>query len=269
MVRDVTDSDFDSAVVERSRMVPVVVDFWATWCAPCRQLSPIIERIAAEHDGEVELAKVDVDANPQTAAAFGVMSIPTVIAFRDGLPVDAFIGAQPEHAVRAFFQSLAPTEADRLAAAGDGAAGDEEAEGHYRAALRLEPGHPKAVVGLARVLAQRGDREEARDLLKRIPLDDEARRLLAEIELAGAGGDLGPLRGRVARDPSDADARLDLGTALAAAGAYEEALQHLLLAVRGGDREAARQSMLDVFAILGDAHPLVSRYRRELANALF
>jgi putative thioredoxin len=269
MARDVTDAEFPTAVAERSRSVPVVVDFWAAWCAPCRQLSPVIERVAEEHAGEVELVKVDVDANQQTASAFGVMSIPMVVAFRDGMPVDAFVGAQPEAVVRAFFAALLPTEADRLAADAARASDPGEAERLYRAALAADPNHGGAALALARLLAGRGEHDEARALLGRVPPDDESRRILAEIDLAQAPGDLSSLRDRVGRAPANAEARLELGTALAASGAYEEALDHLMVAVREGDREAARKTMLDVFALLGDGHPLVARYRRELASALF
>jgi putative thioredoxin len=270
MVRDVTDADFERAVLERSRTTPVVVDFWATWCGPCRQLSPIIERVAGEFAPDVDLVKVDVDASPRTAGAFGIQSIPTVVAFRDGKPVDAFIGAQPEAAVRDLFRRVAPSDIDRLVAKADGAVGVQEAERLYREVLAAAPDNEGAIVGLGRILADRGDHEEARGLLARIPENEDTRRILAEIDLAGAASaDLTTLEEKVRANPADPAARVELGSALAAAGRYEEALQHLLEAVRNGDREEARQRMLDVFALLGDDHPLVTKYRRELAGALF
>jgi putative thioredoxin len=270
MVRDVTDADFEQAVLERSRTTPVVVDFWATWCGPCRQLSPIIERVAGEFAGDVDLVKVDVDASPQTAQTFGIQSIPTVVAFRDGKPVDAFIGAQPEAAVRDLFRRVAPSETDRLVAKADEAVTDEEAEKLYRDVLSAAPDNEGAIVGLGRILADRGDHEEARSFLARIPETEDTRRILAEMDLAGAAtADLGALEEKVRANRGDPGAKIELGSALAAAGRYEEALQHLLEAVRDGDTQDARQRMLDVFALLGDEDPLVKRYRRELAGALF
>ncbi|HEX9696558.1 MAG TPA: thioredoxin [Actinomycetota bacterium] len=265
-VADVTDAAFSADVLERSKTTPVVVDFWAAWCGPCRQLSPTIERVAADHAGSVVALKMDVDANPQTAGTFGIQSIPTVIAFKDGRPVDAFLGAQPEQAVREFFERLTPSEDDRVV---EQAAplGDAEAEPILRSVLARDPGHRAAIVRLAAIVGLRGETAEAKALLARIPEDDDVRRLAAQIDLASvSSADLGSLADAAEADPA---ARVSYGLALAAAGRNADALEQLMSAFRDGERDPARAAMLDVFALLGDADPLVARYRRELASALF
>jgi putative thioredoxin len=180
MARDVGTQDFETAVIERSFERPVVVDFWAAWCAPCRSLGPILERVAGEHAGEVDLVKVDVDANPELASSFGVQGIPAVKAFREGRIVSEFVGAYPEPAVRQFFDSVLPTEADRLARAGDEASDVAKAEESYRAALDVVPDHRAAVLGLADILGRRSEHENARALLARLPDDADVRRLRRE-----------------------------------------------------------------------------------------
>ena len=277
---DVGDRDFEREVVERSRKVPVVVDLWAPWCAPCRALGPILERLADEHAGAFVLAKVNVDEAPAVAQALRVQSIPAVKAFRDGAVVAEFIGARPEPAVRQFIAAVLPTEADRLAreAAAKSAAGDADAALRlFGNALALEPRHPAALLGLARVHAARGEGAEALALLGRMPaggpLTRDAERLAAELRTrVDATGDEATLRARVAAHLDDLDARLQLGRVLAARGKYDDALAELLEVVRR-DRhyadEAARRAMLDVFELLGPTHPLVDRYRGELARTLF
>src|SRR3954451_6641027 len=170
---DVTDSTFQTAVLERSDIVPVVVDLWAEWCGPCRTLGPIIEKVVAETDGAVELAKVDIDNNPQVAGAFKVQSIPAVFAVRDKQVVDNFIGAVPEAAVREFVNRLAPapSEADLLVAKGD--------EASLRKAIELEADHPGAVIALAEMLVDRGDSADALALLARLPETADVRRVAA------------------------------------------------------------------------------------------
>src|SRR5947207_14864466 len=160
-VMDVFENNFQTAVIERSRSVPVVVDFWAEWCGPCRQLGPALERAAAARSGKLELAKVDVDANQRLARDFRIQSIPAVKAFRDGQVAAEFIGAQPPQAIDKFMDSLLPSEADTLVQRGD--------EESLRQALALEPSRPDAAVALAKMLLARGELDEALEILSRVP----------------------------------------------------------------------------------------------------
>jgi putative thioredoxin len=279
-VRDVRDADFDREVLARSAERPVVVDFWAPWCGPCRSLGPLLERLAAEHAGAFVLAKVNVDEEPRLAQSFAVRAIPSVLGFRDGKIVAEFTGAQPESAVRKFLASLLPSEADRAVeeAAGLAARGETaRAEQRFRDALALDARHPGALLGLARALAGLDQEAEALELLERVTgsaaEEAEAERLAAELRTRlGGGEDEAALRARIAADPHDLAARLALGRALAGKQRWEEALAELLEVVRRDPRfedEAARKAMLDVFAVLGAEHPLVARTRSELARLLF
>ena len=257
VVVEATDQNFMETVVEESKRRPVVVDLWAAWCGPCRTLGPILEKAATERGGEFLLAKLDVDANPYTAGQFGVQSIPTVIAFRDGQPVDGFIGALPEPMVNQFLDKLVPSEADLGAKEAleeelDGDLGDAEAK--YRRALEADEGNREARLGLGRVLAETGRDEEARETLMRLLPDPEAERVLAALEVRSWGS--------IAEPGTLASAKR-----LAAQGRYREGLDGMLGALR--DDPDARPAMLEVFAVLGDEDPLVSEYRRKLASALF
>jgi len=256
-VIEVTDDDFAERVVEGSRERPVVVDLWAAWCGPCKVLGPILERVAEQRGGAFLLAKLDVDANPYTAGQFGVQSIPTVIAFRDGKAVDGFIGALPEPLVNEFIDRLLPTEADRAAreALAEAESGDlEGAEERLRAALSADPDNRDARLGLARILHDRGEDEEAGELLGSLLPDAEAGGLLARIRVSGW-------------KKMDEAGTLASAKRLAAAGRWREALDGMLASL--GDDPSAREAMLDVFAVLGDEDPLTVEYRRRLASALF
>ena len=275
-VVDVGDADFETAVIDRSHATPVVVDFWAPWCGPCRALGPLLERLAQEHAGAFVLAKVNVDEAPGVAQAFGIQGIPAVKAFRDGMLMAEFVGAQPEPTVRKLLEVVLPNEIDRLVAAATDQA-PAEAEATLRAALEREPRHPKALLALARLVAGRGDVAEALRLLDLVappsPLVAEAERFAAELRTRGDGaGDESALRARIAADPGDLEARLALGRTLAALGRHEDALGELLAVVQREPRfddDAARKAMVDLFAVLGSDHPLTERFRGELAKALF
>jgi putative thioredoxin len=278
---DVEDADFAREVLEHSARVPVIVDFWAPWCGPCRQLGPALERAVGEQRGLVRLAKVNVDESPEVARQFRVQSIPLVIAFKDGAPVAEFVGAQPEPVVRRFVASLVPSEADRLAQDGAElfAAGHANAaEERFRAALERDARHPQALLGLARVLGAGGKAAEALDLLERLvsappAVEQEAARLAAELRTGSApAADLDAARARADAAPDDLAAQLELGRALAAAKRYDEALPVLLALVERDKSfadEAARKAMVDIFGVLGRDHPLVDDYRPALSRVLF
>lgn len=278
-VIEASDSTFEQDVIERSKRTSVVVDFWAPWCGPCRVLGPILERLAEEYRGEFILAKVNVDENPGLSQALSIQSIPMVLGFRDGDVAAQFVGALPEAAIREFLQKLLPSEADHLTAAADqqrSTGKAAEAEDAYRRALELDPRCERALLGLAAILGDRREDEEALRLLDQIPpgrVRQEADRLAAEIRIRqGGSGDEQTLRARLVGEPDDLETRLLLAQVLAAATKYDEALREYLEIVRR-DRtfqdEVARKAMLDIFDLLGSENPITSHYRSELAKVLF
>jgi putative thioredoxin len=279
-VIDTSEATFEVDVIERSKSVPVVIDFWAPWCGPCRTLGPMLERLAEEHGGQFILAKVNVDENPALAQAFQARSIPMVFGVRDGQAAGHFVGALPESAVRDFVQRLLPTEAEQLAQEAKGlrASGSEdEAEAKLRRALELDARCDAAVLGLASLLAERRQDDEALQLLDRIapatPLRAEADRLSASIRVRQTGGgDEESLQRRVEQDPRDLESRFSLAQLFAAASQYEDALRQYLEIVerdRSFRDDGARKAMLDIFELLGSEDPLVDRYRSALAKVLF
>ncbi|MCJ7725906.1 MAG: thioredoxin, partial [Acidimicrobiia bacterium] len=249
-VKDVSQEAFGVEVLQRSNEVPIVVDFWATWCGPCRTLGPALESVADAYGGAFELVKVDVDANQQLAQQFRVQSIPTVIAFRDGEPVGQFMGAISEPQIRAFIDGILPSEADGMVDRARSAVieGDEAAaEEWYRAALESVPDHPDAGTGLAALLIARGEIAEALIVLGKLARSTEVERLEATARISGARDtDVSAIEARLSADPDDEEARFELGQVLAASGEYEPALDHLLAVVKAGGsgREKARQAMI-------------------------
>ena len=250
---DVTEATFESAVIERSRELPVVVDFWAEWCGPCRQLGPVLERAAAARAGKLELVKLDVDANPTISRMFGIQGIPAVKAFRDGKVVAEFSGAQPPQAVDQFLDSLLPSEADGLVVQGD--------EDSLRRALEFEPTRADAAVPYAKILrAPRRHRRSAAD----------ARRGARELRRRRARGADRPGAGR---GQSNGQPRPDLSEAFAAldAGNRKRALDLLLGALPSADgaRDDIRRVVIGILDELGVDDPLAREYRRRLASALY
>ena len=274
-VKDVDTANFPQEVLQRSREVPVVVDFWAEWCQPCRTLGPILEKVAAESGGAFELVKVDVDANQELATQYGIQGIPMVLAFRDGAAIDSFTGALPEPAVRAWVEGILPTELDLMVDQARTAQLSDDgltAEHILRQVLDQKSDHSEAGTSLASLLIDRGETDEALIVLGRLVPDAEVDRLNSAARLkASKGSDLAEIEARVAADPDDDGLRIELAKALAARAEYEPALDRLLSVVRakGPHKDEARTAMLDIFGVLGDEHPLTQTYRRQLASALF
>jgi putative thioredoxin len=275
-VQDVTDEGFEKEVVLRSHQVPVVVDFWAAWCGPCRVLGPTLEKLANEAGGKFLLAKIDVDRNPRYAQAFGVRGIPAVLGFRNGKRVSEFTGALPEAAVREFLRKVLPSEADDLVARAEGE--PERAESLYREALALDPGHAGAAVALAEILLARGETKDAGALAGSVPatgaLGERAERLLSEIKLREnlPAASESELRRRIEQSGDPGPLLLDLGRLLAAEKRFEEALEILLQAAKRSRALAegeAKEAMVEIFRVIGVRSPLADEYRTKLTRVLY
>jgi len=274
-VKDVDQQDFGTEVLQRSHDVPVVVDFWATWCGPCKTLGPALEAVAADYDGKFELVKVDVDQNQELSQQFHIQSIPTVVAFKNGQPVSQFMGAIPDPQIRQFIDNILPTELDLMVDRARDLVleGDEVgASGVFSQVLEKQADHVEAGTGLASLLIANGDTETALIVLGRLPRTSEVEKLEAAARVTAArGADVPELEAKLAAAPDDQTLRIELAQALAANGEHEAALDHLLAVVanKGDQMDEARQGMVDVFGLLGDDHPLTVSYRKALANALF
>jgi putative thioredoxin len=288
-VKDVTTATFMADVVDGSFEAPVVVDFWAPWCGPCRQLGPILEKTVRAANGAVRMVKVNIDENPEIAQQMRIQSIPAVYAFRDGRPVDGFVGSVPESQVKQFIQRLSggkgggpsPVE-EALAMAKEALqAGDHAGAGAvYSQVLQREPGNFEAQAGLARALIAKGDLAKARQTLDRVAKENAGQ---AEIAAARTALDLaeqaakamasaGKLRARLAQDPDDHEARLELATALFGSGDREAGIEELLTLFRRDrqwNEQAARKQLVKFFEVMGSTDPLTLSARRRLSSLMF
>ena len=286
LIKDSSARTFVADVIEASREVPVLVDFWAPWCGPCKQLTPILEKVVREAKGAVKLVKVNIDENQAIAQQLRIQSIPAVFAFRNGQPVDGFMGALPESQVREFIKRLAsgagPSPVDQLIAVADEAtqAGDlSTAAQAYAQILQEEPQNPVALGGLARAYLASGDAERAKQMLALVPPEHQGHEAVAAAqaqlkltEMASNAGDADALRAKVAADANDHQARMDLAAALVAQGDSEGAITELLEAIRrdrNWNEAAARKQLLTLFEALGAADPAVQSGRRRLSSILF
>jgi putative thioredoxin len=281
-VIEVTLQNFERDVIERSRTVPVVMDFWASWCGPCLRLGPLLEKLATDYDGKFVLAKVDTEREPGLASQFGIRSIPAVFGVRDGKAVDGFVGLQPESVIRTWLDRLLPSPAEQIAAHAQEleATDPKAAEARYNSALAFDPDFPAARVGLARIAIEEGRLEDAQaqivSLERRGYLEPEAEKVKATLTLRlqalQAGAPLEDARAALAANPDDLTLKLQLAEALAAAGQYSDALALCLELVernrKGPIGEQARQTMLAIFQILPPDSELVTEMQRQLSFVL-
>ncbi len=287
LIKDTTTDSFMADVMEASKTVPVIVDFWAPWCGPCKQLTPMLERLVKQYAGKVKLVKINVDENQELAAQFRVQSIPAVYGFKDGRPVDGFMGGVPENQLKQFIERLtggggspideALTEAENMLAAGE----KDDALALYQEVLDQDSANVKALAGVMRTYIALGQDGVARDLLAKLP--DQVKtapeiasvRATLELQDQAAGTNAAEIEGleaKIAADPKDMQARLDLAMARFGAGDKEKAIEDLLEMVRRDrkwNEDAARKQLVKFFEAFGSADPLTIQGRRKLSAILF
>lgn len=289
LIKDATTQSFAADVLDASAQTPVIVDFWAPWCGPCKQLTPVLEKVVQQAQGAVRLVKMNIDEHPEVAQQLRVQSIPAVFAFKNGQPVDGFMGALPESQIKQFVETLtggalAPTQAEQMLEAAGAAmeAGDiGTAAQAYAAVLQEDRENPRAIAGLARCYIETADLDRAAEVLNLAqgPLADDAdvKGALAALELAQAGAavpqdDLAPLIAKVEADPADHESRIELAIALNAAGDREGATDQLVESIRrdrAWNDEAARAQLLQLFEAWGPMDDATQAGRRKLSSVLF
>jgi putative thioredoxin len=281
-VFETTEQDFEKQVLERSKTVPVLVDFWAVWCGPCLMLGPLLEKAVEEQQGKVLLAKVNSDENPNLAARYSIQSIPTVLVFIDGELANGFMGALPQPAIRQFIEEVLPKETDKLARKAEELALKQkwdEALQCYREALRSDTNHPASLIGQLGLLVRLERWQEAEEAYQKMPglvqIRDEVQNLKTRLDLGlaqAAGLSIPELQKKLQSDPDDLEARDQLASLLAAKQQYREALEEWLTIVKRDRRfkdDGARKRMLQIFELIDPRSPLAEEYREKLARAIY
>ncbi|MGD1934803.1 MAG: thioredoxin [Candidatus Phaeomarinobacter sp.] len=289
LIKDATTQTFAVDVLDASQQAPVIVDFWAPWCGPCKQLTPMLEKVVQQAQGAVRLVKMNIDEHPEVAQQLRVQSIPAVFAFKNGQPVDGFMGALPESQIKRFVETLlggelAPTQAEQMLEAGAAAieAGDIGAAAQaFAAVLQEDRENPKAIAGLARCYIESNDLERATEVLGlaegKLADEPDIKGAIAALEIAKSGpqeadGDLAPLLAKVDANPADHEARIELAIALNAGGDREAATDHLVESIRrdrAWNDEAARSQLLQFFEAWGQMDEATQAGRRKLSSVLF